>query len=628
MKKTIVVVLTLLVAVGMMAVAAPSVQGGLPRNQTVIAAMLTGRVGAPSNFNEWVGWKNRDRGMQQLMNEPLWSVDFATGKIIAGLAAGDAKYNKDFTQVTIPLKKGVTWSDGVPFTAADVVFTIELHKKTDGFNNTSVIRDNVASVSAPDSSTVVVKLTQPNSRFHTNFLDRWGCIWIMPKHIFEKVKDPITFDFNPPVGTGPYKLHSFDPAGQWTIWVKRDDWKSSPTGIMYGEPKPKYIVYQNFENEGAKIVAQLTHQLDVVDLSASGMNAALVQGKTNRAYQAGYPWVVNNDPAMTGICFNALVPPYDKADVRWALLLAIDIQKYMAQAVDGQGTLSPVHIPSLGAYPDTYIKPMQQWLSDFTLDLGGGKTFKPYDPTAPQKIVAYAKGRGFVVPDDKAIIEKTFGLGWYKYAPDAAEALLKKNGFSRDSGGKWLLPDGKPWRIELIGTTSTSHHGFLNGNAAVQQWKLFGIDAVYVAMDNKGQLTLSGNYSVCDEWPAAEPWGAGVDLYRTLDLFNSEYVQPIGSASRGHQSHWSHPDMDAVLKKLRDTDPSDTKATAALGIEGLKILVREMPGIPTYGYTGFTTWDQYYWTNWPFAENAYTQPYSHWGPFKYLTPFLKATGNK
>jgi peptide/nickel transport system substrate-binding protein len=641
MKRVTLIVTTLLLMAGVLfaggkreqpAAAQPAkeevslVQGVLPRNQTVIAAMLTGRVGAPSNFNEWVGWKNRDRGMQQLMNEPLWSVEFATGKIIAGLASGDAVYNADFTQVTIPLRKGVTWSDGVPFTSADVVFTIELHKKTDGFNNTSVIRDNVASVSAPDDHTVVVKLKKPNSRFHTNFLDRWGCIWIMPKHVFEKAADPITFDFNPPVSSGPYKLHSFDPAGEWTIWEKREDWKNSPTGILYGEPKPKYIVYQNFGNEGAKIMAQLTHQLDVVDLSASGMNACLVQGETNRAYQSGYPWVVNNDPCMTGICFNALVPPYDNREVRWALLLAIDITKYMAQAVDGQATLSPVHIPSLGAYPDTYIKPMQEWLSNFTLDLGGGKTFKPYDPTAPQKIVEYAKSRGFVVTDDKAVQEKAFGLGWYKYAPDAAEALLKKNGFSKDANGKWLLPNGKPWRIELIGTPSTSHHGFLNGNAAVQQWKLFGIDAVYTAIDNKGQLTLSGDYSVCDEWPAAEPWGAGVDLYRTLDLFNSEYVQPIGAASRGHQSHWSHPDMDAVLEKLGNTDPSDLKATAALGMEGLKILVREMPGIPTYGYTGFTTWDQYYWKNWPFAENAYTQPYSHWGPFKYLTPFLEPTG--
>ncbi|MFN2139476.1 MAG: hypothetical protein ACK2U5_03295, partial [Candidatus Promineifilaceae bacterium] len=67
--------------------AAP-VLGELPRNETLIADILTGRVGSPSNFNEWVGWKWRDRGMQNLANEPLWSVDFATGEIINGLAAG------------------------------------------------------------------------------------------------------------------------------------------------------------------------------------------------------------------------------------------------------------------------------------------------------------------------------------------------------------------------------------------------------------------------------------------------------------------------------------------------------------------------------------------------------------
>ena len=35
----------------------------LPRDETVIVSMLTGRVGTPGNFNEWVGWKWRDRGM-------------------------------------------------------------------------------------------------------------------------------------------------------------------------------------------------------------------------------------------------------------------------------------------------------------------------------------------------------------------------------------------------------------------------------------------------------------------------------------------------------------------------------------------------------------------------------------
>jgi peptide/nickel transport system substrate-binding protein len=84
--------------------------------------------------------------------------------------------------------------------------------------------------------------------------------------------------------------------------------------------------------------------------------------------------------------------------------------------------------------------------------------------------------------------------------------------------------------------------------------------------------------------------------------------------------------MDAVIQQLRETDPADYDAVVQIGIEGLKIAVMEMPSIPTFGYIGFIAWDQTYWTNWPGAENAYTQPYTHWGPFKYMTPFLQATG--
>ncbi len=142
--------------------AAPLVQGVLPREETLIVGILTGRVGSPSNFNEWVGWKSRDRGMQNLANEPLWSVDFATGEIIPGLASGDPVYNADFTQVTIPLREGVAWDDGIPFTSADVVYTIEALMANEGFNAHNFMVDNVASVSAPDDYTVVFELTQAN----------------------------------------------------------------------------------------------------------------------------------------------------------------------------------------------------------------------------------------------------------------------------------------------------------------------------------------------------------------------------------------------------------------------------------------------------------------------------------
>jgi peptide/nickel transport system substrate-binding protein len=601
--------------------------GDLPRNETLIADILTGRVGSPTNFNEWVGWKWRDRGMQNLANEPLWSVDFATGEIIPGLAAGDPDYNEDFTALTIPLRQGVTWSDGQPFTAADVVFTVETLMAHEGFNANSFFVENVASVSAVDDATVAFELKISNSRFHTTFLDRWGATWIMPKHLWETVEDPVNFEFNPFVGTGPYKLHSFDPSGFWTIWEKRADWDKSPTGMLFGEPKPRYAVFQYFANEGAKILAQLTHAADVVNVSSDGLKAVLAQSDSSRAYQLEFPYVVNNDPAQTGLTFNTARAPYDNREVRWALLLAIDIAEYMGLAVDGTGALSPVHIPSLSNYPRDFIAPMESWLQEFTLDLGNGETFKPYDPDAPQRIVEYARGRGNEISDDPAVQDQAFGLGWYKYAPDVAEKLLVKNGFSRDGSGNWLLPDGTPWKLScLSGTDVATGHPARNCAAAVQAWKKFGVDATAYPSEASANLNAIGDFDVSGNWPAQEPWGAGPDLYRVLNYWNSEYVKPLGDTTNGHPSRWSTPEMDAVIEKLRNTDPTDSQATIDVGIEGLKLAVTEMPGIPTYGYVGFITWDQTYWTNWPGAENPYTQPYTHWGPFKYMTPFLEPTG--
>jgi peptide/nickel transport system substrate-binding protein len=601
--------------------------GTFPRNQTVIIRQLTGRVGTPDNFNQWVGWKWQDRGIQNLADEPMWSVDFATGNIINGVADGDPTYNSDFTSLTVALRKGVAWSDGEPFTAADVVYTVETLMKFSGFNAYTFFNDNVASVTAVDDYTVKFDLKQSNSRFHTTFLDRWGCTRFFPKHIFEKQEDPTQFTFNPYVGCGPYKLHSFDPQGSWTAWEKRADWDKSPTGMMYGEPKPQFIVFQYFADESAQILAQSTHQLDVTELSADGLKALLAQSSTSRAYQPTFPFVVNNDPAITGILFNTARKPFDNVDVRWALLLAIDIVEYMNIAVDSTGTVSAIHIPHLGPYPKLYHEPMQEWLKSFTIDVGNGETFAPYDPTVGQRIADDARSRDYEFPDDAAFIEKTFGLGWYKHAPDIAEKLLIKNGFKRDSNNMWQLPDGTPFKISYVAGTQLSSHDVRNQVAAVQQWKKFGIDASPYNIEDSSNLTATGDFDVTTVWPAREPWGAGPDLYRTLDDWNSAYIKPVGERNQAsYASRWSSPAMDDIIKRLRETDPFDTEKVVAIGIEGLKEAVKNMPGIPVYGYIGFVGWDQHYWTNWPGSENAYMEPYTHWPNFKYMTPFLKPTG--
>ncbi len=601
--------------------------GTFPREETLIARILTGRVGTPDNFNQWVGWKWQDRGIQNLADEPLWSVDFVTGEIINGVASGDPTYNADFTTLTVPLREGVAWSDGEPFTAADVVYTVETLMQYSGFNAHSFFVDNVESVTALDDYTVEFVLTQPNSRFHTTFLDRWGCTRIFPKHIFEQQEDPTLFTFNPYVGCGPYQLHSFDPQGSWTAWEKRADWDKSPTGIMYGEPQPRYIIFQYFADEGAQILAQLTHQLDVVELSADGLKALLAQADTSRAYQPTFPFVVNNDPAITGIVYNTSRPPFDNVDVRWALTLAIEIVEYTSIAVDSSGTLSPVHIPHLGPYPELYIGPMQEWLREFTIDIGNGETFAPYDPDAARRVAEYARSRGYAFPDDDDFILRTFGYGWYKYAPDIAERLLVNNGFARGADNMWLLPDGTPWRISYMTGTVLSNHDARNAVAAVQQWRKFGIDATVFNTENGADLGSVGDFDVETVWPGREPWGAGPDLYRVLDDWNSAYIRPVGErAQSSYHSRWSTPTMDDVIRRLRETDPFDTDQVVSIGIEGLQEAVRQMPSTPTYGYIGFVGWDETYWTNWPGSENPYCVPYTHWPNFKYMTPFLRPAG--
>ena len=125
--------------------------------------------------------------------DTLWYIDPESG--LDGvwdnsLASDKPIYNADFTEMTVKLRKGIYWSDGVEFTAADVKATVDIQAKNPAMRFGAVLANNVAAVETPDPYTVVFKLKKPNSRFHANFTVRWAGIWILPKHVFEKVEDP------------------------------------------------------------------------------------------------------------------------------------------------------------------------------------------------------------------------------------------------------------------------------------------------------------------------------------------------------------------------------------------------------------------------------------------------------
>lgn len=262
------------------------IAANIPRNETVIAGISGTRAVEPDNFNVFVNtWRNPDRGVQQVMLEPLWMNEQALGKIINALAEQPPIYNEDFTKLTIKLRKGMYWSDGVEFTADDVVYGIKVTIENPEMSYHGPFSANIKDVYKTDDYTVVIELKHPNSRFHSYFIDRWGAWRPFPKHIFEKAENPARFKFNPPVSSGPYILKDYDPAGYWTLWEKRKDWDRTPTGVLFGEPKPRYVLFYYYSNVEQRVIAQLKHELDVAYFTPETIKVLISRSKYSRPYQ-------------------------------------------------------------------------------------------------------------------------------------------------------------------------------------------------------------------------------------------------------------------------------------------------------------------------------------------------------
>jgi peptide/nickel transport system substrate-binding protein len=103
------------------AAAVEEVQPGVPRNQCLILENPSGTVQPADDFNRWRSGYSGSWvcGLQQLALDALWYIDpdaGVNGVWDNALAAEKPIYNADFTQMTVKLRQGLLWSDGVEFT--------------------------------------------------------------------------------------------------------------------------------------------------------------------------------------------------------------------------------------------------------------------------------------------------------------------------------------------------------------------------------------------------------------------------------------------------------------------------------------------------------------------------------
>jgi peptide/nickel transport system substrate-binding protein len=592
----------------------------LPREETIIIENPEGTIKNPAWFNYWaVNAGGRSTGLHQLALDTLWYIDpdyGLDGVWDNSLAADKPQYNDDFTEMTVKLREGIYWSDGVEFTADDVVYTIEAHQNTDGLRWSAPIQINVESVEAPDPTTVVFKLKKPNSRFHAIFTVRWNALWIMPKHVFEQAGDITQFDFNPPVSLGPYVVHSYDPNGKWFIWEKREDWERT-TLARFGEPGPKYAAYIDPGPPDKRVIAQLNHQLDIIhDVAPEGMFTLAKESASSHGWFRGFPYA-HPDPTLPAAIFNTQLEKFQDPDVRWALALLIDIKAVSMASYRGAATLSAIGIPPTGTHPDFYHKPLQGWLADFEIDTGK-QVIKPYDPTIGQQIAEMLRpSLGDQIPSDPEEINRAFGIGWWQKNDEAAAELLERAGFTKP-GDQWLMPNGEPFSIKITVEGEARPVMTRAGSMIAQQWRQVGIDAsTSVAEGVLVERRGAGDFEVIMSWIVVT-LGVHPDLSFFLDSWHSEFVVAPGEVQPARNwQRWSHPDLDKIIEEIRTIDFDDERGVE-LGREYVKLVTREMPTIPLMSYNVFTVTDDTYWTGYPTAEDPYTNPVPNWANSKYM----------
>ncbi len=599
----------------------------MPREDTLIVDQIF-RYSTPDNYNIWTT-AGTEATRHAFGWDTLWYIDQQTGEWINAVAAERPIYNEDFTEMTVKMRDGLYWSDGVELTSEDLVTTINILKANPGMRWSSELALYVEDVTAVDDYTVKFTLTRPNPRFHYYFTVRWNGVYVMPAHIWKDVENPLEYTFNPPVSLGAYVLRETDPAGYWEIWELREDWERTTTGVIAGKPGPKYILTIFHGPNEKKVMAMSNHELDILmDLDYEAFQALINRNRRARSWYKDFPWAWTDEADTRVFAINQEKFPLNLKDVRWALALALDIVEIQTEYVGGVTRVTPIPQPASVFHMEHYHKQYVPWLKELKLDLGSGEFFVPFDETIPFKIADWAREQGYDIPEDEEAIINMFGVGWWKHAPDVATKLLEINGFTRDSSGNWLLPDGTPWKISIIAAPDEAD-AYRLAMGAMDQWEDFGIAVEIETLERNPFYTREhmGDYDISSTWGMAGGGNANFvrDKWPFMHNFHTQFYAPIGQASLQNHMRIRSEKLDEIIDKLSNLPPEHPDVPA-LEEEFFKHWVENMFGIHTVSFKKFITFDETYWTNFPASENPHAQPNYWFMGGKFMYPYLEKSG--
>jgi peptide/nickel transport system substrate-binding protein len=555
MKKNLRLVIVLAVIALVLAPAMAGALNDVPRNRTLV---LGWSIASPIGVtNPWAvpGYTHQEGNV--FMWEPLSYFAIFADKEIPWLAKS-MKYTKaDFTELTIKMNTAAMWSDGVPVTSKDVLFTFQGQMENDKLPYHGYFTEFVKDVKAPDAQTVIVTFKQPAPRFmfEALMLKFDTGIPIVPEHILAGQADVNAFPGgNDMVHSGPYTIVSWDKNQK--ILDLRTDWWAVKAGLIK-TPDVKRIVMVNLGGQigqNMDLVAQriVNSEMDcALDMRSSIISSILKQNPkvtTHAGNQSPYGYL---DWWPNSLWTNTQLAPYSDPRVRRAMSVSINRDQINQVLYEGAKIASIYPFP---LYPG---------------------------------LVKFANS-----PAVKAL-EAKYKPGLFDLAEGAR--LMKEAGFTLNGDGLW----------EKDGQTVSA---VINGFEGIHS----DIAPVLVEMLRKGGFDASVNFgndafqNMVDGKAGLYMWGHGASLkdpYAALELFHGKFSAVLGTTAGSNRwSRYKNPEYDKILDQMAPLASDDPKFLA-LAAQALGIYWRDTIDIPVIQWLHRIPYNQTYWTNWPTKDN-------------------------
>lgn len=515
-----------------------SAQKSAEKKDVVISAPTNATTALTINYNPFSSLALT--GTNGGLYEGLFFCNSYGTKGLEPLLGTSYKMSQDAKSIQINLRKNVVWSDGQPFTADDVVYTFDLLSKNSALNTVGFH----GRASKINENEVRLDFDQPQSANGFTFLTT---VYIVPKHDWEKKKDPVSDTNEKAVGSGPLTVEGGNFSSMsYTLKRNKHYWDK-------GKPKIagiRYIVYSNTQSQQDALLAG---QLDWANLNI--VNADQVLSSKPAIKQVNLP----SSQVSLITCSNAELGckgPITDPAVRKAIYYGID-----------RGQLNKL------SFNNSYLKingslyPTEQYEKYF----------------------------------DKSVEDSPVPM---KARADKAEQILKDAGYSKGSDGLYQK-DGQPLSFEVAVTNGTSD--WISAiDVANQQLKKIGIElkTKQVSSNEWGQGLRKGDYdlTIYGLWlpNATEAW----NFYN--QWFNGAKTAPKGQTAYPGYARYNNETVNKALETINSTTDSAVKKKAYSQIQ--KQVFEDMPYIPLLRQGGqVQTWTDKV-NGYPTKDNLYANP--------------------